>query len=198
MATFRDAAGDSTGHVRLKPDAPPAAQSAPGKPAKPVKYESPKGGGSHPYFPAAARAAVADPAAPLIVTEGVKKAVAASQHGFPAISLVGVERWSEPRPKASPRAGGTSPIEIPGWADELYPNRDANALPPVPDTSVGFGANVEWPPATRPSGSGPCRRSTPGPTPCPTAATPPAAAAGGGSWRATSGATGSWPGRPRA
>src|SRR5262249_50155843 len=66
---------------RLKPDKPRT------RDGRPVKYEQPVGKPLHAYFPPGTIAALADPARPLIVTEGEKKAAAADQAGFPVVGL---------------------------------------------------------------------------------------------------------------
>ena len=86
---FFDAAGKPTGYVRLKPDSPRKAKHD----GKPIKYESPKGSANRAYFPPATRTVLKDSTAPLILTEGEKKAAAADQHGFACIGLVGVYGW---------------------------------------------------------------------------------------------------------
>jgi putative DNA primase/helicase len=93
---YFDADGRRDGLVRLKPDSPLTGVSKAGKP-RPRKYEHPKGRPPRAYvFPAVA-AAVRDPLAPLLVTEGEKKCAAAAQHGFACVGLAGVECWSKPR-----------------------------------------------------------------------------------------------------
>lgn len=81
--------GSFTGYCRLKPDAPRADKST----GKPIKYESPRQRGNEIYFPPGIAAALADPTAPLVLTEGEKKALAATQEGFACIGLVGVFGW---------------------------------------------------------------------------------------------------------
>jgi len=72
-------------------------QKRPGKPDKPVKYESPIGLPNRAYFPPGALAAINTPGHHLRITEGEKKALCATQHGFPCIGLVGVWGWQRPR-----------------------------------------------------------------------------------------------------
>src|SRR5207248_2823259 len=50
-------------------------------------------------LPPAARLALADLTAPLLITEGEKKALAADQAGFPCVGLVGVYGWCKKRAK---------------------------------------------------------------------------------------------------
>ena len=96
--------GTPTGYARLKPDRPrPAGESG-----RAVKYESPKGQPNRAYFPPGTRGAgLADPAVPLVITEGEKKSLRADQDGFPCVGLVGVYAWQVRRPagnKVTPRA----------------------------------------------------------------------------------------------
>jgi putative DNA primase/helicase len=92
---FTDASGKSTGYVRLKPDNPRKAKES----GKPIKYESPKGSSNLPYFPPGTFVALNDSSAPLLITEGEKKAAKADQEGFPCIGLVGVYGWQKKRGK---------------------------------------------------------------------------------------------------
>jgi putative DNA primase/helicase len=91
---FLDAEGKPTGYTRLKPDRPRKDKNG-----KPIKYESPKGASNHAYIPAGTRGALTDPSAPLVITEGEKKAAAADQHGFSCVGLVGVYGWQRRRQK---------------------------------------------------------------------------------------------------
>src|SRR5262245_43567336 len=88
--------GTPTGHATLKPNRP---RDRKGKPGKVIKYENPHKRPNRAYVPAGARAAVADPAADLFLTEGCKKALAATQNGFPCLSIPGVWGWCQARPK---------------------------------------------------------------------------------------------------
>src|SRR5262249_16167940 len=87
------------------------------KPARPRpkggKYESPRGLTNRPYVPpgGGTAAALADPAQPLILTEGEKKAVAADQAGYPCMGLVGVWGWQQPRPRDA-RGRGYGPRKL--------------------------------------------------------------------------------------
>lgn len=92
---FRDAEGKPNGYCRLKPDRPRKAKAD----GKPIKYESPKGSSNYPYFPPDTLAALNDPLAPLVITEGEKKAAKADQEGFACIGLVGVYGWQRKRPR---------------------------------------------------------------------------------------------------
>ncbi len=88
--------GDGSVHpfVRLKPSKPRT-----GRDGKPHKYESPLRCGNRAYLPPGARPALADAGAALLLTEGEKKALKATQDGFACLGLVGVEGWSAPRAK---------------------------------------------------------------------------------------------------
>jgi hypothetical protein len=83
---FVDAEGKRTDYTRLKPDRPRTDQ----KTGKPIKYESPVGLPNRAYFPPGTLAALRDPSAALVITEGEKKAAKADQEGFACIGLVGV------------------------------------------------------------------------------------------------------------
>lgn len=60
---------------------------------KPVKYATPKGMGNRLDVHPACMDRVSDPAAPLWVTEGLKKGDALSSHGVAAVTLTGVWNW---------------------------------------------------------------------------------------------------------
>lgn len=90
---FFDAAGKPIDYSRLKPDRPRKSNED----GNPIKYESPKGSSNRAYFPPGTRAALTDPSAPLIVTEGEKKSAKADQEGFPCVGLVGVYGWQKKR-----------------------------------------------------------------------------------------------------
>jgi putative DNA primase/helicase len=92
---FIDAKGKPSGYHRLKPDNPRKGKEA----GKTIKYESPKGCSNRAYFPPGTLAAVKDPSAPLVITEGEKKAAKADQEGFACIGLVGVYGWQKKRTK---------------------------------------------------------------------------------------------------
>src|SRR5262249_30022845 len=65
------------------------------------KYEQPKGVGLEVYVPLAAWPRIDNQAEPLLITEGEKKAAAATQAGFACVGLTGVECWSKRRPKGA-------------------------------------------------------------------------------------------------
>ncbi|WP_162671016.1 DUF3854 domain-containing protein [Gemmata massiliana] len=88
---FLDPTGVPLGHVMVKPDHPRQ------KNEKAIKYESPLGKPLRAYFPPGTRAALTDPSIPLLVTEGMKKALKADQDGFPCVGLAGVYGWCQKR-----------------------------------------------------------------------------------------------------
>ncbi len=88
---------DETGVVvlqRVKPDNP---QTRNGKPAK---YLSPSGSSVRAYIPTSVLDALADTKRVLLITEGEKKALKATQEGFPCIGLTGVDCWHAKRSSA--------------------------------------------------------------------------------------------------
>ena len=84
---FYDRAGTCIMH-RLRPDFPRKDGA---------KYLQAAGSGVGVYFPPAALSAIETHGAPLYLTEGEKKALAATQHGFPTIGLTGVDCWHAKR-----------------------------------------------------------------------------------------------------
>jgi hypothetical protein len=91
---FVGASGERTNYCRLKPTTPRK------KDGKLVRYESPKGIPNRAYFPPGTTKVLADPAVPLVITEGEKKALKADQDRIPAIGLVGVWGWQKKRPSS--------------------------------------------------------------------------------------------------
>ena len=85
---FVDANGGN-GYYRVRPDTPRTLKG------KPVKYESPRGQPNRIYIPPGVAQVLTDTAAELVITEGEKKALAATQAGFSCIGLVGVFGWKE-------------------------------------------------------------------------------------------------------
>ena len=74
------------------------------KPQHPLngrKYETPKGQHNRIYFPPLPHCieAAGTPDKLLAITEGIKKSLAASQCGIPALALAGVQNWSRRREK---------------------------------------------------------------------------------------------------
>lgn len=83
---FRSADGAAQDYARVKLDFPRH------KDEKPIKYESPRGAPNRAYFPSGFTISET-----IIITEGEKKALAATQAGFPTIGLVGVWGWQQKR-----------------------------------------------------------------------------------------------------
>lgn len=79
------------GYARIKPDTPRQVAG------KPIKYESPRGEPNRVYLPPGVAALLDKPETDLLVTEGEKKALKATQEGFPCLGLVGVYGWKEAR-----------------------------------------------------------------------------------------------------
>jgi len=78
--------------VRVKPDNRPQRNGKPGP-----KYLSPSGSTLRVYVPPGVYDVFDRPTQPLILTEGEKKALKATQDGFPCIALTGVDCWHTPR-----------------------------------------------------------------------------------------------------
>jgi putative DNA primase/helicase len=85
---FIDADGRN-GYSRIKPDRPRRIAG------DPVKYESPRGQPNQIYLPPGVAGILDDPTCELLITEGEKKSLCATQSGFPCIGLVGVFGWKE-------------------------------------------------------------------------------------------------------
>ncbi len=85
---FVDADGHN-GYCRIRPDTPRKIKG------KSVKYESPKGTSNKIYLPPSVARVLDDPQTELLLTEGEKKSLTATQAGFPCIGLVGVFGWKE-------------------------------------------------------------------------------------------------------
>lgn len=83
---FVSESGDST-FQRIKPDHPPKVRG------KEAKYLSPTGSDGRVYIPPSAYPAIRDLVAALFLTEGEKKALKATQEGFPCLGLTGVDCW---------------------------------------------------------------------------------------------------------
>ena len=94
-------AADSTPALHIyRPDAPRSYdQKDKGRlpdgtyPQRVVKYETPQGESVRLDCPPPCRASVRDPAVPLWITEGQKKADALASHGLCALALLGVWNW---------------------------------------------------------------------------------------------------------
>jgi hypothetical protein len=66
---------------------------------KPLKYETPKGSAMVIDVPPTVRDRLADPAVPLLITEGVRKADSAVSHGLMCLALLGVWNWRGTNPQ---------------------------------------------------------------------------------------------------
>lgn len=83
-------AGDGVnGYARVKPDRP---MTIGGKPAK---YLSPKGQPNQVYLPPGAADVLQRPEVELLITEGEKKSLKATQEGFACLGLIGVYGWKD-------------------------------------------------------------------------------------------------------
>ena len=78
------------GYCRIKPDNPRVIKNG-----KTIKYESPKGRPNEIYLPPSVAQLLDGPNADLLLTEGEKKSLKATQDGFPCIGLVGVYGWKD-------------------------------------------------------------------------------------------------------
>jgi len=75
------------------------------KPSATCRYLSPKGGGQFPFvLPAVHMHLVANPAAPVVISEGEKKALRATLAGVPTIGLTGIDCWSEGKGSRRPHS----------------------------------------------------------------------------------------------
>lgn len=84
-------------YTRIKPDNPRTNRDG-----KPVKYESPRGKSNRAYFPPGFHEALPS-ARTILITEGEKKALSATSHGFVCIGLVGV--WGGHRKRKQTDSG---------------------------------------------------------------------------------------------
>jgi hypothetical protein len=128
--------GSRNGYARLKPSKPRQDKKA----NKPIKYEAPKGSGNRIYIPPGTLAALADPAAELLVTEGEKKSLAADQSGRPCIGIPGVWSWVKGRPP-----NDKTPID----QREMIPDFDGIAwtgrlVTIVFDSDAADNENIQW------------------------------------------------------
>lgn len=85
---FRGADGQN-GYARIKPDTPRKIKG------KSVKYESPRGRTNQVYFPPGVVEVLERPDVELLITEGEKKSLKATQEGFACLGLVGVYGWKD-------------------------------------------------------------------------------------------------------
>lgn len=87
---------------QIRPDRPRI------KDGKPLKYETPAGSRMAIDVPRPVRGQLGDPAVPLFVTEGARKADSAVSHGLCCISVLGVWNW-----RGKNEAGGK--VALPDW-----------------------------------------------------------------------------------
>ena len=85
---YLDANGDPTGYCRVKPDSPQTNRRG-----KPIKYIAPTGAGNRLYVPPGVAEKLERTDAELLVVEGEKKALSASQEGFASVGIAGVYSW---------------------------------------------------------------------------------------------------------
>jgi len=109
---FPDLNGDFNGFTRFKPNNPRLEPRKDGT-FKPVKYENPRGAGVvRAYTVAEARSAILSKTDRLLIVEGEKKCLCASQHGSPAVGLTGVDMWgSSPKDSAGRKTGARQLIK---------------------------------------------------------------------------------------
>ncbi|OGV63358.1 MAG: hypothetical protein A3K19_29140 [Lentisphaerae bacterium RIFOXYB12_FULL_65_16] len=90
----------ASGKPLLTPDGKPFLRTRLAKPGATCKYISPKGAGVHPFITTDVhRHLTENGAAPVIITEGEKKSLAASLTGVPTIGLTGVDCWMQGKGK---------------------------------------------------------------------------------------------------
>jgi hypothetical protein len=110
LISLHDVTGQVAGY-QFRPDTPRLRKD------KPVKYETPTGARNIVDVPPRAQAALGDPAIPLVVTEGAKKADSAVSHGLCCVALAGVWGW-----RGTNDAGGKT--ALPGWDTIAVNGRD--------------------------------------------------------------------------
>lgn len=88
---FVDQSGQRNGYYRVRLDTPRTLSG------RVVKYESPIGESNRAYFPPGIARALDDAQAELLMTEGEKKSLCATQHGFACIGISGVWAWKPKR-----------------------------------------------------------------------------------------------------
>ncbi len=101
-------ANGRNGYARVKPDRPRLSGG------KAIKYESPRGQPNQIYTPLDVSKAIAEAKQELLIDEGEKKSLCATQYGFPCIGLVGVMGWKEKN-----RESLLPALERIAWKDRL-------------------------------------------------------------------------------
>lgn len=132
---------------QFKPDSPRR-----DKGGKVVKYESPQDSRVRLDVPVRAAADLADPTVPLIVTEGAKKADAATSAGLCCVSLSGVWNWrsrddwdvSIPLPEWDQVALAGREVFICFDSDVMVKPQVEQALQRLSVFLLGQGSNVKW------------------------------------------------------
>ena len=109
-----------TGFHRVKPDSPPPQFNA--------KYLSPKGSLNRLYVPPTVRPIFDDPSQSISITEGEKKAVKATQEGFPTVGIAGVWGFRD-----------REHTFLPDLEDIVWKGRTVYV---VPDSDVATNSNV--------------------------------------------------------
>src|SRR5262245_59953288 len=80
-------------NYQIRPDRPRVRPSKNGKPAKPLKYETVEDSRMALDVPPGVRAQLGDPAKPLFITEGPRKADSAVSQGLCCVAVLGVWNW---------------------------------------------------------------------------------------------------------
>jgi|GEM_PF-5419284 len=102
---MRGLTGKSYRRIRYRPPVPKD------KDGKDQRYGTPFGTGNHCYIPAHTHVAlIGDPASPLYLTEGEKKAAKADKSGFPVIGLTGIWNWLDSAPNRKTEKGSNYAI----------------------------------------------------------------------------------------
>lgn len=105
---FADLDGVFNSYAVRRPHTPPVIDG------KPRKYVAPAGQPCRLYIPAESRDKLRDPSAPVVLTEGMLKALVLAQSGYAAAGLLGVWNWKKK---------GTNEL-IPGLAEVPWTGRD--------------------------------------------------------------------------
>lgn len=129
---FFDIDGEPMHYCRIKPDSTPILNG------KSAKYVSPSERPGRVYFPPQAREAVGG-SSQLVIVEGEKKSLAADQHGYACIGLVGVWGWIKKREDDS------APRELNPDLDGInWEKRDVVIVFDSDVVSNGLSQSAEW------------------------------------------------------